>query len=70
MSNRAYDIFKDIVTIYIPALLTLFVTVAKIWNWDIPVEAIAATVTAIEAFLGVILKNMSKDYASRIASEE
>ena len=62
MSNKTYDILKDIALYVMPALATLILTLGGIWG--IPyAEAIAATITALDTFLGAILKISSNNYA-------
>jgi len=62
MSNKTYDILKFIALKVLPALATLILALGAIWN--IPYsEAIAATITAIDTFLGAILGISSKEYA-------
>ena len=61
MSNKTYDILKDIALYVMPALATLILTLGSIWG--IPyAEAIAATITALDTFLGAVLKISSKVY--------
>ena len=61
MSNKTYDILKDIALYVLPALATLILALGNIWG--IPyAEAIAATITAIDTFLGAVLKISSINY--------
>jgi hypothetical protein len=61
MSNKTYDILKNIALYVLPALATLILTLGGIWG--IPyAEAIAATITAIDTFLGAILGISSNKY--------
>ncbi len=61
MSNKTYDILKFIALKVLPALATLIIALTMIWS--IPYgEAIAATITAIDTFLGAILGLSSKEY--------
>lgn len=61
LSNRVYDILKYIVTIVLPALTTLWLTIASIWH--IPYgEPIGATMGAITVFLGALIGISSKNY--------
>jgi hypothetical protein len=61
MSNKTYDILKNIALYVLPALATLILTLGNIWG--IPyAEAIAATITAIDTFLGTILKISTNKY--------
>ena len=62
MTNKTYDILKNIALYVLPALATLILTLGGIWG--IPyAEAIAATITAIDTFLGAILGISSNNYA-------
>ncbi len=61
LSNKTYDILKYVVTIFLPALTTLWLTVASIWH--IPYgEPIGATMGAITVFLGALIGISSKNY--------
>lgn len=62
LKNRTYDILKNIALYVLPALATLILTLGGIWG--IPyAEAIAATITALDTFLGAVLKISSNNYA-------
>ena len=54
MSNRVYDILKWIAQYLLPSLGTLYFAIASIWGLPYG-EQIVGTITAIDAFLGVIL---------------
>jgi len=61
LKNKTYDILKYIVTIVLPAVTTLWLTIASIWN--IPYgEPIGATMGAITVFLGALIGISSKNY--------
>ena len=63
MSNKTYDILKNIALYVMPALATFILTLGTIWG--IPyAEAIAATITALDTFLGAVLKISSNKYAA------
>ena len=61
MKNSTYDLLKDIALYVLPALATLIITLGGIWNFQYA-EAIAGTITAIDTFLGAILKISSNMY--------
>ena len=61
MSNKTYDVLKDIALYVLPALATLIITLGGIWGFQ-HAEAIAGTITAIDTFLGAILKISSNSY--------
>lgn len=62
MSNKTYDILKWIAGLVLPAMATLTIALAGIW--DLPYgEPIGATITAVDAFLGTILGISSKKYS-------
>ena len=61
MDNTVYDILKYIVTIGLPALTTLWLTLASIWH--IPYgEPVGATLGAITLFLGTLIGISSANY--------
>ena len=61
MSNKVYDILKAIALIWLPALGTLYSMLAGIWGLPYA-EQVVGTITAVDAFLGVILGISSKQY--------
>lgn len=61
MSNKVYDIFKFIAQIILPALATLYVTLAGLWGLPFPDE-IAGTIMAVDTFLGAVLMISSSNY--------
>ena len=65
MSNRTYDILKYVVTIVLPALTTLWLTLASIWNLPYG-EPIGATMGAITVFLGALIGVSSAKYNSKL----
>ena len=54
MSNKTYDVLKWIAQLLLPALATLYFALAQIWGFPYG-EEIVGTITAVDAFLGVIL---------------
>lgn len=61
MSNKLYDILKWIAQIFLPAFGTLWFAISSIWG--IPYcEQVVGTITAADAFLGVILGVSSYNY--------
>ena len=54
LSNKTYDILKWIAHILLPAIGTLYFAIANIWGFPYA-EQIVGTITAIDAFLGVLL---------------
>lgn len=61
MSNKFYDIMKDICQLWIPALGTLYFALCGIWGFPYG-EQIVGTLTAVDTFLGVVLKISSNEY--------
>lgn len=53
-TNKVYDVLKVIAQLWIPALGTLYFTLAQLWNLPYP-EEIVGTLAAIDTFLGVVL---------------
>lgn len=61
MTNRTYDALKMVAQIILPALGTLYFALAGIWGLPYG-EQIVGTITAVDAFLGAILKVSSDRY--------
>lgn len=54
MNNKTYDVLKWIAQYFLPALGTLYFALASIWGLPFG-EEVVGTITAIDAFLGVLL---------------
>lgn len=63
LSGKAYDFLKYIAQIVLPALATLYVTIAGIWGLPYA-EAISGTIMAVDFFLGAVLKISSDQFFS------
>ena len=69
ISNKVYDILKYIAQYVLPAAGTLYFALANIWSLPYG-EQVVGTITAIDAFLGVILGISTANYKKNIESEE
>ena len=67
MSNKTYDILKEIAQIYLPAIATLYFTLASIWGFPYA-EQIVGTISAIDVFLGAVLKISTIQYNKGVDS--
>lgn len=54
MSNKVYDILKQVALIWLPAIGTLYFALAGIWGLPYA-EQIVGTITAVDTFLGAVL---------------
>lgn len=61
MSNKVYDILKELAQIWLPAIATLYFTLASIWGLPYA-EQIVGTISAIDVFLGTVLKISTIQY--------
>ena len=68
MSNKTYDVLKYIAQVVLPALGTLYFALAGIWGFPYG-EQIVGTITAIDTFLGVILRISSNNYYGKHEGE-
>ena len=68
MSDKVYDILKYIAQIVLPAIGTLYFALANIWGFPYA-EQIVGTITAVDAFLGVLLKISSDQYYRECGEE-
>lgn len=68
MSNELYDRIKFIALILLPALGTLYYAIAAIWGLPYA-EEVVATVTAIDTFLGALVKYHSDKFYAEMLDE-
>ena len=61
MSNKVYDILKEIALTILPALAVFYTACSKIWGLPYGAE-IPATIMAVDTFLGVCLKVSTDKY--------
>ena len=54
MNDKVYDVLKWIAMILLPALGTLYFALSQIWGLPCA-EQVVGTITAFDAFLGVLL---------------
>lgn len=69
MTNKVYDVLKYIAQVVLPAIGTLYFALAAIWGLPYG-EQIVGTITAIDAFLGVILGISSAQYNKKNEMEK
>lgn len=69
MSNNTYDILKYIALICLPALVALVASLGEIWGIPYSVQ-IAATIAAIDTFLGACLQVSSANYTDKQFDDE
>lgn len=62
LNNKMYDILKYVAQYVLPAAGTLYFALASIWGLPYG-EQIVGTITAIDAFLGVILGISGMQYS-------
>lgn len=68
ISNKVYDVLKWVTMVCLPAVTTLWLTLASIWNFPLA-EPIGATLGAITVFLGALLGISSIQYAKQIKGD-
>ena len=61
LNKKTYDILKWIAQFLLPAIGTLYFALANIWNLPYG-EQVVGTITAVDAFLGVLLGISSNAY--------
>lgn len=61
MSNKTYDILVWIAQIVLPAVAALYAALANIWGFPYG-EQIVGTISAVDVFLGAILKISNNQY--------
>ena len=69
-NDKLYQILKFTAQVVLPAVGTLYFTLSQIWGLPYG-EQIVGTITAVDTFLGAILKISSDNYKkSRLTDEE
>ena len=69
MQNGTYDILKWIQRVVLPAFGTLYLSLGSIWQGIVPLpypEQVAATIMAVDTFLGVLLGISQANYNAMI----
>lgn len=61
LSNKTYDVLKWIAQYLLPAIGTLYFTLAGIWGFPYG-EQVVGTITAIDTFLGIMLGISTAQY--------
>ncbi|QEQ93893.1 holin [Streptomyces phage Kardashian] len=61
LGDTTYNVVKRSATIILPALATLYLTLAQVWNFPEP-EKVVTTITALNTFLGVVVQISKKSY--------
>ncbi len=69
MTNKVYDVLKYIAQIVLPAIGTLYFALAGIWGLPYG-EQVVGTITAVDAFLGAILRITTVKYNKSLEVEE
>ena len=66
-NSKVYDVLKWIFSVVLPAVITLYLTLANIWGWPYA-EAIGATLAAITTFGCALLGISSVTYHKKLES--
>ena len=69
LNNKIYDVLKFIAQIVLPAIATLYITVANIWGLPYG-EQISGTIMAIDTFLGALLMISTNVYNKQLEKED
>lgn len=65
MSNKTFDVLKEIALVWLPALGTLWFALAQIWKFPYA-EEILGSITALDCFLGALLGVSTSSYRKGI----
>ena len=68
MSNALYDALKYVAQIVLPALGTLYAALAVLWGFPYG-EQIVGTISAVDVFLGALLKISTDNYNKALKDE-
>lgn len=62
LNDTVYSVLKWILMIVVPAFITLLTALTKAWAWDIPLDAITITITAVATFIGICIGISNHNY--------
>ena len=69
MSNKAYDVVKDVSLLWMPIIITFYGVISA--TWGVPYgEQILATLTGLNAALGAVVKYFKTKYDKKKADAE
>lgn len=68
-NSKVYDVLKFIAQIVLPAVGALYFAIAQLWGFPYGAE-IVGTISAVDAFLGVILGISNANYKAQIGKSE
>lgn len=72
MSNKVYDVLKWVQRLLLPAVGTLYLSLGSIWEGIVPLpypEQVAASIMAVDTFLGVVLGLSSAKYYAEMGDK-
>lgn len=69
MSNKLYDVLKQIAQIWLPAIGTLYFALSEIWGFPHAAE-IVGTISAVDVFLGAVLGISTAKYNKQIVQKQ
>lgn len=65
LNTKHYDVLRWVALVLLPALATLYIAVAQIWNLPYSAE-VAGTITAFDTFLGLVLGISKNNYDKNV----
>ena len=69
LNQKLYELTRWLVAIVLPAVIVFFDTLANAWGWNIPVEAITTSLSALELFIGTIFGISKLSHDKQVAEE-
>ena len=61
LSNRAYDLLKNVVLVVLPALATFYTGLGQLWHFP-EVPEVVGTIGLLTTLLGIFLKVTTRQY--------
>lgn len=55
LPTKLYEVLRWFIWIVLPAIGVFITTLSNAWGWNLPLEAILATLSGVELFLGTVL---------------
>lgn len=54
LPQKVYEALRWLISVVLPAIAVFLATLDAAWGWGLPIEAILATISGLELFLGAI----------------
>lgn len=69
LNNRFYNLLKQLTTMVLPGIATLYFSLARLWGFP-KVESVIGSIAAANVFLGILVGISSKSYKANFNANQ